>query len=80
MLEVFSKFLSFVGAIFDFFAKTFFEEPIYFFSRVLEAPLSSFYELIFVLFLLGVAASLAWGVVAGVVWHEAASASWSRSH
>ena len=67
MLEVFSKFLSFVGDIFDFFAKTFFEEPIYFFSRVLEAPLSSFYELIFVLFLLGVAVSLAWGVVAGVV-------------
>ncbi|MEC9330219.1 MAG: TRAP transporter small permease subunit [Pseudomonadota bacterium] len=66
MLEVFGNYFSFIGDIFRFFAKAYFKEPAFFFSRVLEAPTSSFYELLFVLFLLGVVVALAWGVVAGI--------------
>ncbi|MEE2803752.1 MAG: TRAP transporter small permease subunit [Pseudomonadota bacterium] len=67
MIEVIGKFLSFIGDIWQFFAKTYFAEPIFFFTRVIEAPLSSFFELLFVLFLLGVVVALAWGVIAAIM-------------
>ena len=67
MLEVGAKFFTFVGDITRFFSKSFFQEPAFFFSRVIDAPTSSFYEILFVLFLTGVVVTLAWGVIAAMI-------------
>ncbi len=67
MLELPGKFVEFVGAIAAFFWVSFFEDPGAFFATVADSPLSSFFELLFVLFLVGVAAT----VVGGVAWSAA---------
>ena len=67
MLEMGGKFFTFVGDITRFFSQSFFEEPAFFFSRVIDAPTSSFYEILFVLFLTGVVVTLAWGVIAAMI-------------
>jgi TRAP-type mannitol/chloroaromatic compound transport system permease small subunit len=63
MLELPGKFLKFVGDIVAFFWVSFFEDPGAFFATVAASPLTSPFELLFVLFLVGVAVTVVVGVV-----------------
>jgi TRAP-type mannitol/chloroaromatic compound transport system permease small subunit len=66
MLDLSGKFLEFLGEILAFFWTSFFEEPGAIFTAVIESPSSSLFEILFVLFLLGVAATLVIGAMRSV--------------
>ena len=66
MLEFFGNFLNFVYRIFEYFAVSFFQNTGVFFKAVIEAPFSSFFELLIVCFLLGVAVTVLLGVAKSI--------------
>ena len=66
MLEFFGNFLNFVYRIFGYFAVSFFQNTGVFFKAVIEAPFSSFFELLIVCFLLGVAVTVILGVAKSI--------------
>ena len=52
MSELFHKFIAFIGDIAGFFWKTFFQDSLEFFGHIARAPQSSYFEILFVAFLL----------------------------
>ncbi|HIC71880.1 MAG TPA: TRAP transporter small permease subunit [Alphaproteobacteria bacterium] len=66
MLEFFRSFLNFVGRILMYFWTSFFQDTGSFFKIVAEAPFSSIFELLIVLFLVGVALTILIGTVRSV--------------
>ena len=66
MLEFFRSFLNFIGRILMYFWTSFFQDTGSFFKIVAEAPFSSIFELLIVLFLVGVALTILIGTVRSV--------------
>ena len=62
MGETLGKFWDFYLELGAYMWTAFFEEPAFFFGQVLENPGSSWYELLFCLFLVTAAATLVWGI------------------
>ena len=67
MLEVFGKFLDFSGRILEYFWTSFFQNTGPFFRTVFEAPFTSFFESLVVLFLVGVALTILLGIVRSAI-------------
>ena len=61
MFDLIGRFIEFTGAIIGFFAQSLFVEPGKFFAIVAQSPGSSFFEILFVAFLLGAAGALILG-------------------
>ena len=67
MLDLIGRFIDFVGAIVGFFARSLFVEPGKFFVIIAESPGSSFFELLFVAFLLAAGATMVIGLARTIV-------------
>ena len=66
MFDLIGRFIEFVGAIAGFFARSLFVEPGELFAIVAESPGSSFFEILFLAFLLLAAATLVLGLAGAV--------------
>ena len=67
MFDLIGRFIEFTAAIVGFFARSLFVEPGRFFAIIAESPGSSFFELLFVLFLLAAGITLILGTGGAVV-------------